>query len=362
MEQPTLFHKIYQGICKDTGGQNESPKLIIVVRLLTLTMLVYSLVSSILCLLASNTGGMIFCQLSLILFLAVFIMSYHNQTFVAFCIFNVCILVWIMFNIYMFGWDIGVQHFIIALLFYCFFAKYRHTGAKIAYAIALCTLRLWLYFYCKIHTPLISLTPEVTSIFQIVNTIAIFWSIGLPAYIFSSDTQAMEGKLIEYNKQLKTQASIDPLTGLYNRRRTMEYLEKLLKAPENQISICICDIDFFKRVNDTYGHNVGDVVLKKLSSTFQKELPEDTFVSRWGGEEFLLIFPVMNGDEAHFALETLRHKIKAIVFDGGSETFSISMTFGLEEYDFHSDLTTVLKNADEKLYYGKEHGRDQIVF
>ena len=172
----------------------------------------------------------------------------------------------------------------------------------------------------------------------------------------------MEGKLIEYNERLQKQANTDTLTGLFNRRKTIEYLDSLLKSADNQISFCLCDIDFFKKVNDTYGHNIGDEVLKTLSDTFRKELPKDTFISRWGGEEFLLIFPGLNGDETMVALERLRQKVKSIVFNGGIEKFSISLTFGLVEYDYHSDLTTLLKQADEKLYIGKENGRDRIIF
>ena len=362
MKETNFLHQVYKAICKDTGDQNESAKLIVVVRLLILTMIVYSLLSSGLCLFASHTGGLIFCQVSAVLFLAVFVLSYHSRTFVSFCILNAYILVWIIFNIVMFGWNIGVQHFIIVLLIACFFAKYKHAAAKASYALVLCILRIFLFLYCQDNSPHITLDEGVNNLFQVINTLAIFWSISLIAYIFSTDTQTLECKLVEYNEQLKKQASIDPLTGLYNRRRTLEYLEKLLKSPEHQISICLCDIDFFKRVNDTYGHDIGDVVLKKIAETFRKELPSGTFISRWGGEEFLLIFPISNGDEAHIFLGTLRQKIKEIVFDGGSETFCVSLTFGLVEHDFHSDLTTILKEADEKLYYGKEHGRDQIVF
>ncbi len=362
MKESNVFHKIYQNICKDTGDQNESPKLVVVIRFLILTMIVYSLLSSGLCLFASHIGGMIFCQVSAVLFLAVFVLSYHSRTFISYCILNVYILIWIITNIVMFGWNIGVQHFIIVLLIACFFAKYKHAAIKFLYALALCILRIYLFFYCQNNLPRISLSTELNGMFQIINTIAIFWALSLIAYIFSTDTQTLESKLVEYNEQLKKQASIDPLTGLYNRRRTMEYLEKLLRAPEHQISICICDIDLFKRVNDTYGHDVGDIVLKKISETFRKELPAGTFVSRWGGEEFLLIFPISNGDEAHMFLENLRSKIKAIVFDGGSEKFSVSLTFGLVEYDFHSDVTAILKQADEKLYLGKESGRDRIIF
>lgn len=362
MKETNIFHKLYQTICKDTGELNESSKLIVVTRLLTLTMIIYSLVSSGLCMYASHIGGMIFCQVSSVLFLGIFILSYRSRSFTAFCTLNIYILVWIIFNIYMFGWNIGVQHFIIVLLIFCFFAKYKKEPAKIIYTIALCSLRIYLFFYCQNNTPRIALRTELNDLFQIINTLAIFWCIALIAYIYSTNTQAMEGKLIEYNKQLKTQASIDPLTGLYNRRRTMEYLEKLLSNPSSQISICLCDIDFFKRVNDTYGHDVGDIVLKKIADTFRTQLPAGSFISRWGGEEFLLIFPTSNGDEAQIFLETLRQKIKQIVFDGGSETFSISLTFGLVEYDFHSDLTKMLKEADEKLYLGKESGRDRIIY
>ena len=362
MNKENIFTKLYQFICKDTGGQNESPILIAVVRMLTLTMIVYSLANSILFVAASHISGMVFCLMCMVFFIAIFALSYYRGTFVSYCILNACILVWVVANVRMFGWGIGVQTYIFVLVAFCFFAKYKHTPVKIVYIVLLLALRLYLYSYCQNNNPSINITPEMNDLFQLVNSVAIFWSLSLPAYFFSTDTQALEGKLIEYNEQLKRQASIDPLTGLNNRRSTMEYLDNLLKNAEDQISICLCDIDFFKRVNDTYGHDIGDVVLQKIAETFCKELPQGSFVSRWGGEEFLLIFPHSNGDEAHFALDMLRSKIKAIVFDGGSESFSVSMTFGLVEYDFHSDLTTILKEADEKLYLGKENGRDRIIF
>lgn len=362
MEKISIFTRLYQIISKDTGGQNESAKLIIVVRMLTLTMIIYSLANCILFFHASHRGGMVFCLLSVIVFIILFILSYKQRTFASYCILNICVLLWILFSVRMFGWGIGVQTFMFVLAVFCFFARYKHEFIKISYLIILLIIRMYLFFYCQNYGPGISVAQGILDAFQIVNSIFIFWSIGLISYFFSTDTQALEGKLVEYNEQLKTQASIDPLTGLNNRRSTMEYLEKLLKNAMNSVSICLCDIDFFKKVNDTYGHDVGDTVLKKIAESFRKELPQDTFVSRWGGEEFLLIFPQSNGDEAKIELDTLRRKIKAIVFSGGSDTFNVSLTYGLVEYDFHSDITTLLKEADEKLYLGKEGGRDRIVF
>lgn len=362
MNKNPLLATLYEKICRDTGKQNESAKLIVVVRFLTLSMLANALADCILVSVTGHTGALVFSVLSFVLFLAVFVLSYHCGTFLSYCILNVCILFWTVINVYSFGWNIGVQHFLAVLLVFVFFSKYRHERAKAAYVVFLFGIRLFLYHYCRSHEPVVIIDDTLNSAMQVINTFFIFLSLGLVAYLFSSSTQEMEGKLIEYNRKLQKQASIDPLTGLYNRRRTMEYLEEVLGSTDAQISICLCDIDHFKRVNDTYGHDVGDVVLRTISETFRKKLPPDTFISRWGGEEFLLIFPRANGDEAVTALEILRQGIRELSFDGGTEQFTVSLTYGLVEHDFHSDITALLKEADEKLYAGKKSGRDRIVF
>lgn len=362
MKENSVFAKIYEYIRKDTGRKNESSKLIVVIRLLILSMAVYSLINCFLISFTRNIGALVFAIVSLIMFVFAFICSYFWSSFTSYCILNFYILTWTIANVVCFGWNIGVQHFITTLLVFCFFSKYRHEKAKFIYTGCLLILRIYLYYYCQSHTPVFAPVSPLGNYLQIVNTFFVFLTLALTAYIFSADSQELEGKLIEYNRQLMKQANTDTLTGLYNRRSTMEYLDDLLNNPDHQISICLCDIDFFKHVNDTYGHDVGDVVLKTISQTFHKELPPDSFISRWGGEEFLLIFPKLNGDEAVIALEKLRQKIKTIVFDGVFETFTISLTYGLVEYDYHSDLTTILKEADEKLYIGKESGRDRIIF
>lgn len=95
---------------------------------------------------------------------------------------------------------------------------------------------------------------------------------------------------------------------------------------------------------------------------FKSEVRENGFVARWGGEEFLLVFPECNGDEAYIRLENLRKKIKEMKIQNGDINFGITMTFGLAEYDFMNGLNTTIKEADEKLYIGKEKGRDIIIY
>jgi diguanylate cyclase (GGDEF)-like protein len=177
-------------------------------------------------------------------------------------------------------------------------------------------------------------------------------------------SQELEGKLIDYNNQLEQAANTDALTGLYNRRKTMEYLEELNKKAGSKegFSICICDIDFFKKVNDNYGHDFGDEVLKSISQIFKDEMKGKNLAARWGGEEFLLIFPGSNGDEAYIKLKQIRERIKQMRVVKGDLSVGVTMTFGLSEYDYFNGLEATLKDADNKLYMGKEGGRDVIIF
>lgn len=350
-------------INKDTSDRNESPKLIVVIRILVLSMLFYIIINSIIYVSILNNIGIAILLVSFLTFLAVFFMSYRAHTTSVVYTLALCMSAWILVNIVYFGWDVGVQHFIIVMLVLSFFSGYAQYTFKAFSAVVLCCFRIYLFFLCESRNPVVSLPTPMSNILQIINTIMIFWCISIIAYVFSKDSQALESKLIDYNNQLQDQANTDALTGLYNRRKAMEYLEQIL-TPSNSsfTSICICDIDFFKKVNDNYGHDVGDIVLQNLANIMKTTFDRNIVAARWGGEEFLLIFSGYNGDEAYVELESLRDRINALKFKAKEQTFSITMTFGLAEYDFNSDIDTTIKEADEKLYMGKENGRDQIVF
>ncbi|MDE5931868.1 MAG: GGDEF domain-containing protein, partial [Lachnospiraceae bacterium] len=344
----SLLQKAIDYINKDTSEQNESPKLIVVIRILVLSMLFYMIINSIIYISILNNIGIGILLVSFLIYLAIFFMSYHVRTSKVVYTLALCTSAWIIVNIAYFGWDVGVQHFIIVMLILSFFSGYSQYAFKASSAAVLCCFRIYLFFLCKSREPSVSLPPTMVNLLQIINTIMIFWCISIIAYMFSKDSQTLEGKLIDYNNQLQDQANTDALTGLYNRRKAMQYLEEIL-VPSNHsfTSICICDIDFFKKVNDNYGHDVGDIVLQNLADIMTTTLEKNILAARWGGEEFLLVFSGYNGDEAYAELESLRNNIKALEFKAKEKTFSITMTFGLAEYDFSSDIDTVIKEADE---------------
>ena len=128
------------------------------------------------------------------------------------------------------------------------------------------------------------------------------------------------------------------------------------------VSIAIADIDFFKKINDTYGHDAGDKVLKAVAGLFMDKMKTYGRVCRWGGEEFLFVFYGRNGDAAYDALQEIYDEIHRLTVSYENEEIRITMTFGLEEYDQNDGMETAIRRADEKLYQGKETGRDKIVY
>ena len=143
----------------------------------------------------------------------------------------------------------------------------------------------------------------------------------------------------------------------------MQFVENYLKTYKDGIcSVCLCDIDFFKKVNDTYGHEAGDKVLQEVGKVFMSEMVKQGAVARWGGEEFLFAFDDINGDYAFESLSKLLHLIERYEFSYNGIDFHVTMTFGIEEYDDNEGIEKTVSRADEKLYMGKEAGRDRVIY
>ena len=164
-------------------------------------------------------------------------------------------------------------------------------------------------------------------------------------------------------KELTYTAKHDVLTSLMNRRRTMEVFTQIeqRKAQENiDFAICIFDIDNFKRINDTYGHDAGDFVLKSYSKAIWDAFPKPNHVARWGGEEFLIIYTEVTSD-AIFELERLRKRVAEtpIVYNGTAIT--VTATFGISSSRTLATAEAVLSDADQMLLEGKSNGKNRIV-
>lgn len=162
---------------------------------------------------------------------------------------------------------------------------------------------------------------------------------------------------------LYNEAMEDPLTGLRNRRGLHAHYERRIATLRifEKASIIMCDIDHFKRVNDTYGHNAGDEVLKFVASLLQNSIRIDDGAFRWGGEEFILLLPHKSTAEAVVLAERLRSLIEESVITFEGTDIKVTMSFGVSE--INPELTTEenVEAVDAKLYYAKEHGRNRVI-
>jgi two-component system cell cycle response regulator len=162
-------------------------------------------------------------------------------------------------------------------------------------------------------------------------------------------------------------STIDPLTGLFNRRYMDGHMADMVSEATNEnfpLSVMIIDIDFFKSVNDTYGHDAGDMVLKEFSTRITSATREEDMVCRLGGEEFVLVMPDTDLQVAGIIAERLRRTFAEKTFDigNGNSPLQITASIGTSSLEYGSDTAgSILKRADAALYEAKEKGRNMVV-
>jgi diguanylate cyclase (GGDEF)-like protein/PAS domain S-box-containing protein len=163
------------------------------------------------------------------------------------------------------------------------------------------------------------------------------------------------------DEKLKRLATTDILTGAYNRTvfdeiiaREMERVKRYNKS----LSVIMFDIDHFKKVNDTFGHNVGDSVLKKIAHIVKKTIRKVDYFIRWGGEEFLIISGETNQEQAYVLAERLRKSIEKFNFNNSAH---ITISCGVAKFKKEDTRNTLIKKVDDAMYKAKRKGRNRVV-
>ena len=165
------------------------------------------------------------------------------------------------------------------------------------------------------------------------------------------EENALVEKLIEERMHLADTIRIDPLTGLYNRR--------ILPKVREVGTVIMCDIDNFKTINDTFGHDVGDEVIKSVATIFLNSIRIWDVAVRFGGDEFLIIFTT----NLHEVIEKRMNDVCDMVRNTiNLPNHNVSLSVGVTFNDNNEDLDTLMKKADEALYYSKENGKNQITY
>ena len=166
-------------------------------------------------------------------------------------------------------------------------------------------------------------------------------------------------------------ATLDALTGFYNRRQLEERIkQETAKAKRQKTPLCaiMIDIDFFKRINDVYGHAAGDLVLKTVSRTMRSQLREYDVAGRYGGEEFAILLPFTRTEEAVMVAERLRQAVEnkkidlsKVNHETPNKIINVTISLGIYEFKITDSADDLLKNADKALYEAKETGRNKVI-
>ena len=365
-----MIAKIREKLKQDPVFPNESASFLYLIRVTLLLMFVYYLIAGIFVLIAGG-GEATTNYLSIIIFVAsafnllLLYLSYKLRAgTVLYCLLILSAAVSFILT-GGFGWRASFHYILYALLFVFWYNPLDGIKAKMVSSVlvglVICIISL--------RTPIgITLFDENDIRQRIIIYVNLTYSIMLlsvVAYFYCTQYIEAERKLHLYNKELKKLSETDPLTKLNNRRFAEDELAELEQKYEDDgeaFCIAMADIDHFKNVNDNYGHDAGDYILVRLAGFFRELMKERGFVVRWGGEEFLFAFTDVNGDDAKILLNDLRIEIENTDFVFKGQHIHVTVTFGLEEYDRYSGMQAAIKTADEKLYMGKENGRNQVVF
>lgn len=165
--------------------------------------------------------------------------------------------------------------------------------------------------------------------------------------------------------KLKDKANNDGLTGIYNHVLLIQLFEKEIKKQErngNDVSFIMLDIDHFKKINDTYGHTVGDVVLKELASILSDSIRDTDFVGRYGGEEFSIVLTNANEENTYEMCEGIKDKIQNHIFYAGDISIKVTVSTGYYVKTSKDPISSfdMIKKADEALYRAKKNGRNRV--
>lgn len=355
--------KIWQLINKEVSYEDEASQFYVMMRLYYIITAVYIFIFDIVVACAGLLKYMPIVFIWLPLHIASLITTYHLRRRMVFHVFSAGITVWMVLSVHLMGWEFGAQYFMYPLIVISFFATYKNIRGKAVYTVYLCLMQMAMYLYARDHEPVVPVSPALGCGLQMMTTVAMFLCMFVICLMFSNTNQAALEKLSFYNERLKQEAETDTLTGLMNRRRMYAELEERTQNHKGEyFAIAMGDIDFFKNINDTKGHNCGDHVLRAISEYFKEYMEGKGMVCRWGGEEFLFLFTNQNGDDAYHHVLAMNHHIETLPIEYKGETVHITMTFGVEEFDFQSPVTYLIKMADDKLYTGKNSGRNQVIF
>ncbi len=207
--------------------------------------------------------------------------------------------------------------------------------------------------------PMFPLSYDDIDSLRMINMVAAAVMLVAFSLLFALEVHVLVRNLGDANKKLEYIATRDKLTGLYNRHSIKSMYEELEKS-ERSFCVVLGDVDDFKKINDTYGHDCGDVALKTIADIISGGIAEGDIACRWGGEELLLVL-CGSREEAFARLESINEAIRSAEIRHGESVVTLTMTFGFAHKTEAEGLDALVSLVDKRLYYGKRNGKNTII-
>ncbi len=256
---------------------------------------------------------------------------------------------------YFLGSGSGFQYYIYILLLIPFFVTTYTIPVHLLRMVGVIVVSLLLEIWSQNHMPMIALGSTSLNALHYMNLTLSLMMVAVISYLYTLYGQIYQNLLFEKSNN-------DPLTKLYNRRYVDEMFENERirhQDHESTFALLLIDIDYFKKINDLYGHRCGDDVLIRLACILKEHVRDTTIVSRWGGEEFLVVLENSTENELVAIAERLRRMVEDTVMHE-AQSIQITVTIGGAVSQAHETFQMTLSRADKALYQGKLHGRNQV--
>lgn len=252
------------------------------------------------------------------------------------------------------SWDSGFHYYIFIIAF----GVFLFPGARLIKGLA--AIILIIYYALLYHftqTGIQTMGEELTYMLHLINMVSVLCIIALLGYIFRSNIDQMIQNLHQMNGELERMAATDTLTGLFTRRKMYERIAEKMETEQN-FCVMMIDIDYFKTINDQYGHAVGDAVIVHVSKVIAANLENKGFVSRWGGEEFLAAAEASGDKEAGMLADSIKQGMITPPLLHYNEAVSVTVSVGIAKWKKGRNIEEVINEADRALYSAKQKGRN----
>ena len=263
------------------------------------------------------------------------------------------------------GWESGFAIQLICAIPIIFFRLMKNIKVSCVITFIIAVIYLILKISCSANEPIYSLSDYYLLGIYIFNMGTSFTVIMFFPFIYCSNVENSQKSLIMMNKKLNILAKYDPLTNLLNRRSMKTEISKANYEYEllnKNFAFLLCDIDDFKKVNDTYGHDCGDYVLKEISNIISNSVRECDYVCRWGGEEILILLNDIKDDTISEIASRININLSKKTFKYDDTIISITLTIGISSSIKEKNTANMIKKADKNLYKGKNKGKNCVIY